>query len=110
MKTFLALTLCLTSVAWADRLDDYDHPIWRELEERSAGAGHGGMDYIEDYQLIKALREGKPTDMNVYDAAMLSVVIPLTEWTTRNRRRPIEVPDFTRGRWAEWPKLEFLGT
>ncbi len=95
---------------WRERLAEYDHPLWRDLEERSQGAGHGGMDFIEDYQLVKALREGKPTDMNVYDAAMLSVVIPLTEWSVANRSRPIEVPDFTRGRWAQWPKLEYLRT
>ena len=94
---------------WLERRDELDHPVWRQLEERSAGAGHGGMDYIEDYQLIKALREGKPTDMNVYDAAMLSVIGPLTEWSVANRSRPVDVPDFTRGRWAQWPRLEFLG-
>lgn len=94
---------------WLEWRREYDHPVWRDLEERSAGAGHGGMDYIEDYQLIKALREGEPTDMNVYDAAMLSVICPLTEWSVENRSRPVDVPDFTRGRWAEWPRLEFLG-
>ena len=94
---------------WMDLRDEYDHPIWAQLEERSAGAGHGGMDYIEDYQLVRALREGKPTDMNVYDAAMLSVICPLTEWSVANRSQPVDVPDFTRGRWAEWPRLEFLG-
>ncbi|MDH3270741.1 MAG: Gfo/Idh/MocA family oxidoreductase [Gemmatimonadota bacterium] len=94
---------------WMQWREEYDHPIWRELEARSAGAGHGGMDFIEDYQLVKALREGKPTDMNVYDAAMLSVICPLTEWSVENRSRPIDVPDFTRGRWAQWPRLEFLG-
>jgi len=94
---------------WMDRRHQFDHPIWTELEERSAGAGHGGMDYIEDYQLVRALREGKPTDMNVYDAAMLSVICPLTEWSVANRSQAVNVPDFTRGRWAEWPRLEFLG-
>ncbi len=94
---------------WMNLRDEYDHPIWTELEESSAGAGHGGMDYIEDYQLVRALREGKPTDMNVYDAAMLSVICPLTEWSVANRSQPVDVPDFTRGRWAEWPRLEFLG-
>jgi hypothetical protein len=93
---------------WRDRLDEFDHPIWRALEEDSRGAGHGGMDYIEDHQLVKALHEGKPTEMNVYDAAMLSVVTPLSEWSVANRSRPVDVPDFTRGRWAQWPRLEFL--
>jgi len=95
---------------WLDRRDEFDHPVWQDLEERSAGAGHGGMDYIEDYQLVKALREGKPTDLNVYDAAVQSVICPLTEWSVANRSRPVDVPDFTRGRWAQWPELEFLRT
>jgi hypothetical protein len=90
---------------WRDRLEEFDHPIWKDLEERSAGAGHGGMDYIEDYRLIKCLREGLPTDMNVYDAAALSAVGPLSEWSVANRSRPVDFPDFTRGRWREWPPL-----
>ena len=90
---------------WEDLLDEYDHPLWKDLEERSEGAGHGGMDYIEDYRLIKCLREGIATDMNVYDAAVLSVIAPLSEWSVANRSRPVDVPDFTRGRWAQWPRL-----
>ena len=93
---------------WMDLRDEYDHPLWKDLEEQSAGAGHGGMDYIEDYRLVKCLREGKPTDMNVYDAAAMSVITPLSEWSVAKRSRPIDVPDFTRGRWAQWPKLEIL--
>ena len=93
---------------WMDLRDKYDHPLWKDLEEQSEGAGHGGMDFIEDYRLVKCLREGKPTDMNVYDAAAMSVITPLSEWSVANRSRPIDVPDFTRGRWAQWPKLEIL--
>ena len=93
---------------WMDLRDKYDHPLWKDLEEQSEGAGHGGMDFIEDYRLVKRLREGKPTDMNVYDAAAMSAITPLSEWSVANRSRPIDVPDFTRGRWAQWPKLEIL--
>ena len=93
---------------WMDLRDKYDHPLWKDLEEQSEGAGHGGMDFIEDYRLVKCLREGKATDMNVYDAAAMSVITPLSEWSVTNRSRPIDVPDFTRGRWAQWPKLEIL--
>ena len=90
---------------WQDRLEEFDHPIWKDLEEQSAGAGHGGMDFIEDYRLIKCLREGLPTDMNVYDAAAISAVGPLSGWSVANRSRPVDFPDFTRGRWKEWPQL-----
>ena len=88
---------------------EYDHPLWTQMEERAAGAGHGGMDYLEDYRLIKCLREGVPTDMDVYDAAALSAVTPLSEWSVANRSRPIDVPDFTRGRWQTRPPLGIVG-
>ena len=93
---------------WRDYLEEFDHPLWKDLEERSQGAGHGGMDFIEDYRLIKCLREGLPTDMNVYDAAALSAVTPLSEWSVANGSRPAEFPDFTRGGWRNYPPLELL--
>jgi hypothetical protein len=86
-------------------LREFDHPLWKQMEEKSRGAGHGGMDFLEDYRLIKCLREGVPTDMNVYDAAALSVVTPLSEWSVANGGRPAEFPDFTRGRWKTSPPL-----
>lgn len=78
---------------------EYDHPIWKELEEQSRGAGHGGMDFIEDYRLIQALRQGKPLDMDVYDAVAWSVVTPLSEKSVAGKSKPVEFPDFTRGAW-----------
>jgi hypothetical protein len=89
----------------SDWLERYDHPLWRQMEESSRGAGHGGMDFMEDYRLIKCLRAGLPTDMNVYDAAALSAVTPLSEWSVANGSRPAAFPDFTRGRWRSWPRL-----
>ena len=86
----------------------YEHPIWKELREMSEGAGHGGMDFIEDYRLIKCLREGTPTDMNVYDAAAISAVCGLTEISVANGSTPVEFPDFTRGRWQTWPQLGII--
>lgn len=93
---------------YADVLAEFDHPLWRDLEAMSEGAGHGGMDFIEDYRLVKCLREGLPTDMNVYDAAALSAVGPLSEWSVANGSRPAAFPDFTRGRWQSYPAWEIV--
>ena len=84
---------------------EFDHPLWKEIEARAAGAGHGGMDYIEDYRLIKCLREGAPTDMNVYDAAAMSAVVELSVKSTGAKSRAMDFPDFTRGKWRTMPKL-----
>jgi predicted dehydrogenase len=80
-------------------LQSYDHRLWRELEEESQGAGHGGMDFIEDYRLVDALRNGRAPDMDVYDAAMLSSVVELSGRSIARGSEPLAVPDFTRGGW-----------
>lgn len=85
--------------------EEFEHPLWRAEAENARGAGHGGMDYIEDYRLIQCLRKGEPTDMNVYDAAALSAVIELTELSVAQGSRPVAFPDFTRGQWKTWPAL-----
>jgi len=85
--------------------DEFDHPLFTELEEMSRGAGHGGMDFIEDYRLIKCLREGLPTDFNVYESASISAVCELSEISVANGGQPVEFPDFTRGRWKSWPQF-----
>jgi len=82
----------------------YEHPIWRALEEASRGAGHGGMDYIEDFRLVQCLLDGAPMDMDVYDGAAWSVVSPLSEISIAERR-VVDVPDFTRGAWPSRPAL-----
>jgi hypothetical protein len=94
--------------AWqqaSEYLEEFDHPLWKDIAARAAGAGHGGMDYMEDYRLIKCLREGLPTDMNVYDAAALSSLVGLTVESVGGRSRPVDVPDFTRGAWRHQPPL-----
>jgi hypothetical protein len=85
--------------------EEFDHPLWKELERDAQGAGHGGMDYLEDYRLITCLREGLPTDMNVYDAAALSAVVELTGRSVARKSAPVDFPDFTRGRWKTYPSL-----
>ncbi|MCZ6754493.1 MAG: Gfo/Idh/MocA family oxidoreductase [Gemmatimonadetes bacterium] len=92
-----------------DYYQKFEHPLWRRLQEESEGARHGGMDFVEDWRLIHCLRQGTPTDMNVYDAAALSAVIPLSEWSVANGSRPAEFPDFTRGKWRVYPEWPIVG-
>jgi hypothetical protein len=93
---------------WQDAQEaraEFEHPLWKELAEQAQGAGHGGMDFIEDYRLIKCLHDGTPTDMNVYDAASLSAIVELSVQSNARRARTVDVPDFTRGRWRTTPPL-----
>ena len=67
---------------------------------RQTGAGHWGTDLFLDWRLIDCLRHGIPLDMDVYDAAALSCIVPLSQWSVQNRSNSIDVPDFTDGAWS----------
>lgn len=82
---------------------EFEHPLWRSEKVKTAGAMHGGMDFLESYRLVQCLVRGEPTDMNVYDAAALSAICELTERSVAGRSRAVDVPDFTRGRWRTTP-------
>jgi hypothetical protein len=89
--------------------EEFDHPLWRSERVRSASGGHGGMDFLEDFRLVECLRTGAPLDMNVYDAAALSSLCEATERSVAARSRPVDIPDFTRGRWKTQPPLPIVG-
>ncbi len=91
-----------------DRYAEFDHPLWTTQADKARGAGHGGMDYIEDFRLIDALRHGRPLDMDVYDAAAWSVVTPLSERSVASKSAPVEFPDFTRGGWKRARPLQVM--
>jgi len=96
---------------WVDAstlLDEFEHPLWKEIAAQAKGAGHGGMDFIEDYRLVKCLREGLPTDMNVYDAAALSAVVHTSVQSVARRGQPVPIPDFTRGQWKTNRPLDIV--
>lgn len=61
--------------------------------------GHGGMDFMMDWRLIDCLRNGLPLDQDVYDAALWSVIGPLSKKSMAGRSRSVDIPDFTRGAW-----------
>jgi len=88
---------------WEDLLEKYaaewEHPLWKALQEKARGSGHGGMDYVLNYRLMQCLMRGEQPDMDVYDAAALSAVTELSERSIANRSRTMDFPDFTRGKW-----------
>jgi predicted dehydrogenase len=89
---------------WEDMKDyreKYEHPVWKATREKAKGAGHGGMDFIEDYRLVTALRKGISPDIDVYDSAAWSAIIPLSEQSIAEGNKPMKFPDFTAGRWKE---------
>lgn len=80
--------------------DQYMPEIVKQIGEMAQKVGgHGGMDFLMTWRLIDCLRNGLPMDIDVYDAAAWSVIIPLSEKSVSNRSKPVDIPDFTRGAW-----------
>ncbi len=80
--------------------ESYKPAISKRIGEvASEIGGHGGVDMMMAWRLIDCLRNGIPLDMNVYDAALWSSIVPLSEWSVANRSTSVSVPNFTRGAW-----------
>ena len=90
----------LDEKAFSEFREAHKHPLWKRLGEiaREKG-GHGGMDYIMDLRWCHCLHKGLPLDMDVYDLASWSSVVPCSAASDRQDGVPVELPDFTRGAW-----------
>jgi predicted dehydrogenase len=93
-------------------LEEYEHPTVKNYTppKRKGGAirGHGSGSMqtpINWHRLVVALREKKMPDWDVYDSVTSSAIIPLTEASVANKSRPVDCPDFTKGKWKTRPLL-----
>ena len=90
----------ITGEACDSIVERYKHPFVAEYKGRGTElCAHRWIDYAMDCRLIHCLRNGLPLDMNVYDAALWSCLVELTDISANNNGAPIEIPDFTRGKW-----------
>ncbi len=80
-------------------LKKYEHPFITEYGKQAKKiSGDRFFDFIMDSRLIYCLQNGLPLDMNVYDAAAWSCITELSEISVKNGSAPVEIPDFTRGK------------
>ena len=86
---------------------EFEHPLWRQLDSDRERYGHGGGDWLTLQQFVHAVRTRTQTPQDVYDAVTWSAISPLTERSVAEGAMPVEVPDFTRGKWMETRELEF---
>ncbi len=84
----------------------YDHFLWKVLGEAARCSSHGGEDYIELHQLVRAVRNKIQTPEDVYDAATWSVIVPLSEQSVASKGAAVDFPDFTRGKWKNSRPLD----
>jgi len=80
--------------------EEHKHPLWKIAGALAArDGGHGGMDFLMDLRWVHCLRNGLPLDMDVYDLASWSSIVPCSAESDRKGGAPVELPDFTRGKW-----------
>lgn len=81
-------------------MKEYTPPIISRIGEMAKKVGgHGGMDFMMDWRLIDCLRNGMAPEQDVYDAALWSAVGIMSERSVALNSKPVEIPDFSRGKW-----------
>lgn len=86
---------------------EYKHPLHKAAGEVAEKVGgHGGMDFLMDIRWVYCLQNGLPLDMDVYDLASWSSIVPCSAESDRRGGEPVEIPDFTRGRWQTAKPVE----
>ena len=90
---------------------EYEHEIWTKYRtEGVKQEGHGGCDYLVLKAFTEAVRLGIPMPLDVYDAALIMAITPLSADSIAMGGRPVAVPDFTDGKWIKrekYPEFEF---
>jgi predicted dehydrogenase len=79
--------------------EKHEHAWWQALRDQTKTFSHGGTDFLEIQLFIEAVRNGMQTPIDIYDSVIMSVHGPLSEESIARGSIPVEVPDFTRGKW-----------
>ena len=77
--------------------EKYEHPMWREYLAKNPD-GHGG-DFMVLRRFFDAVKAGEQTPIDAYDSALWGSILPLTEMSIARGGAPVDVPDFTNGKW-----------
>jgi hypothetical protein len=82
--------------------DKYSNNIASKLWKKGHELGvPNEMNFTMDSRLIYCLHHGLPLDIDAYDAAEWSCIAELSRQSALKGSIPVEIPDFTRGRWKE---------
>ena len=83
----------------AEQFSEYLPKIWKDMDKQKTHCGHGGMDYLMLREFFRAVQEGRPMPIDIYDAAAWMVITPLSEQSIARQGAAVEIPDFTDGAW-----------
>ncbi|MBQ7637758.1 MAG: Gfo/Idh/MocA family oxidoreductase [Clostridia bacterium] len=83
------------------RMEEFEHPLWKEYRSEGVKAGHGGMDWLVLCAFADAVKEDAEPPIDVYDTAALMVITCLSEQSASLGGTPVPIPDFTNGKWID---------
>ena len=92
----------------ANKYREYLPDYWRNITEEERKGAHGGMDYFMCTEALKYFIEGGESPIDVYDAVSWMVITALTQKSIENFGQPIEIPDFTSGKWKTRPSKDVI--
>lgn len=78
----------------------YRHPLWRNTRTLNK-KGHGGMDTLVIRAMCESIKKGIAPPIDVYDTAAWMAITALSEKSIAEGGRPVEIPDFTRGKYID---------
>ena len=83
----------------AEMYEKYDHPLHKEFSSLGEKGGHGGMDWLVTRAFVESVKTETEPPIDVYDTAVWLAIGPLSEASINKGSQPVEIPDFTRGKW-----------
>ena len=96
-------------------LEEFEHPIVKNYKPapRRGGTieGHGGGGSETPmiwHRLISALRKNEMPDWDVYDSVTSSSISAVSEASVPGKSKPVEFPDFTKGKWKTRPRIKLV--
>ena len=78
---------------------EFDSSLWKKYEEQARGAGHGGKDFFVRNAFVESIKRNVEPPLDVYDAATVAAIGPLSEKSIAEGGSAVNFPDFTRGKW-----------
>ncbi|MBE6568700.1 MAG: Gfo/Idh/MocA family oxidoreductase [Ruminococcaceae bacterium] len=83
-----------------DFREEWEHYIWRDYRKAGVRRGHGGIDWLVFDAYFSSLRDNVVPPIDTYDTAAWLAITPLSEISIANGNMPVDIPDFTRGKWT----------
>lgn len=83
-----------------EMMEKYDHPLFAEYEHsKEKRGGHGGIDWLVCRAFVESVKKGINTPIDAYDTATWLAIGALSEQSIAAGGAPVEIPDFTGGKW-----------